>query len=253
MWIFFSDLDSTLIYSHNRKIDDEKIVVEHLDGREQSYMIRKTYNFFIDAEWLNWVPVTTRTEVQYKRLKCMEAMHVKYAIVCNGGKLFVDGIEDAQWTKDTLCLVEAQLGDLEAAINVLKDFCGKTELHKPEIYMCYVKVDDPKEIYDKLIKCIRSKNIKIHHDRKKLYLFVDSVNKGSAIRRFRNRFDVGNSVAAGDNEMDIPMLNEADYALAASKIFNVIKTAEKELLEGDIFSDQICKSLEELRAAGLFR
>lgn len=253
MDILFTDLDNTLIYSHNRKLDDEKIVVEYLEGREQSYMTKRTYNFLIDSEWLNWVPVTTRTEVQYKRLKCMDTMHVKYAIICNGGKLLVDGIEDAQWTKETLSLAEPQLDELETAIKLLMDFCEKTELHKPEIYMCYVKVDEPEEIYDKLIKCIRSKKIEIQHDRRKIYLFARSVNKGGAIRRFRNRFNVGNSVATGDDAMDIPMLNEVDYALAASKIFNSVKTSEKRLLEGDIFSNQICEKLEELHAAGLFR
>lgn len=253
MDILFSDLDNTLIYSHNRKINDEKIVVEHLDGREQSYMIRRTYNFLIGSEWLNWVPVTTRSEVQYKRLKYMDTMHVKYAIICNGGKLLVDGIEDAQWTKKTLSLTETQLDDLETAIKLLKDVCGKTELYRPDIYMCYIKVDNPKELYSKLIKLISSKNIQIQHDQRKVYLFTESVNKGNAIRRFRNRFDVGNSVAAGDDTMDIPMLNEVDYALVSSKIFSSVYASNKELLEGDIFSNQICERLEELHEAGLFR
>ena len=253
MDILFSDLDNTLIYSHNRKIDDEKIVVEHLKGREQSYMTKRTYNFLVDSEWLNWVPVTARTEVQYKRLKCMNTMHVKYAIVCNGGKLLVDGIEDAQWTKKTLSIADPQLDDLEIAIRLLKNICGKTELHRPDTYMCYIKVDDPKVICGKLVKNIKSKNIEIQHDRRKVYLFAGSVNKGNAVRRFKNRFDVGNTVAAGDDTMDIPMLNEVDYALATSKIFNSVNASEKKLLEGHIFSNQICEKLEELHAAGLFR
>ena len=253
MDILFSDLDNTLIYSHNRKLDDEKIVVEHLKGREQSYMTKRTYNFLIDSEWLNWVPVTTRTEIQYMRLECLDIMHVKYAIVCNGGKLLVDGIEDVQWTKKTLNIVETQLDDLEIAIRLLKNICGKTELHRPDAYMCYVKVDDPKEICGKLVKSVKSKNIEIHHDRRKVYLFAGSVNKGNAVRRFRSRFNVGNTVAAGDDTMDIPMLNEVDYALAASKIFNSVNAYEKNLLEGYIFSNQICEKLEELHAAGLFR
>lgn len=251
--ILFSDLDNTLIYSHNRKLDDEKIVVEHLEGREQSYMTKRTYNFLIDSEWLSWVPVTTRTEVQYKRLKCMDTMRVKYAIICNGGKLLVDGNEDAQWTKNTLSLVETQIDDLETAINMLKDTCRQAELHRPEIYMCYAKVKNPKEICGRLIKIMRSKNIKIQHDQRKVYLFTESVNKGNAISRFRNRFNVGNSIAAGDDTMDIPMLNEVDYPLAASKIFNSVNASRKELLEGDIFSNQICERLEELHTAGLFK
>lgn len=251
--IFFSDLDNTLIYSHNRKINDEKIVVEHLEGREQSFMTMQTYNFLIRSEWLNWIPVTTRTEVQYKRLNCMDATHAKYAIVCNGGKLLVDGIEDVKWTEKTLGLAETQIDELETAIKILKDTCGQAELHRPDIYMCYVKVENPEEICGKLVKFISSKSIEIQHDQRKVYLFAGNVNKGSAVRRFMNRFDVGYTVAAGDDVMDIPMLNEVDFALAASKIFHSVVVSPKELLEGDIFSDQICKRLKDLYTAGLFR
>lgn len=253
MDILFSDLDNTLIYSHNREIGDKKIVVEHLEGREQSFMTEQTYNFLVGSEWLNWIPVTTRTEVQYKRLNCMDAMHVKYAIVCNGGKLLVDGVEDVQWTEKTLGLARTQIDELETAVKMLKDTCGQAELHRPEIYMCYVKVEDPKEICDRLTKFIRSKSVEVQHDRRKVYLFAGSVNKGNALRRFMNRFDAGYTVAAGDDMMDIPMLNEVDFALASGKIFNSVNVSKKELLEGDIFSDQICERLEKLHTAGLFR
>ena len=55
MSVLFSDLDNTMIFSHHREIGNKKIVVEHLDGREQSFMTEFTYDFFTKADWLNIV------------------------------------------------------------------------------------------------------------------------------------------------------------------------------------------------------
>ena len=53
MSILFSDLDNTLIYSHNRELSKPKVVIEHLDGREQSFMTQYTYDFLASADWLS--------------------------------------------------------------------------------------------------------------------------------------------------------------------------------------------------------
>ena len=66
MSVFFTDLDNTMIYSHHREIGKPKIVVEHLDGREQSFMTEFAYDFLLSADWLDIVPVTTRTKQQYE-------------------------------------------------------------------------------------------------------------------------------------------------------------------------------------------
>ena len=39
---FFCDLDHTLIYSHRVALGEEKVVVEYLNGKEQSFMTRTT-------------------------------------------------------------------------------------------------------------------------------------------------------------------------------------------------------------------
>ena len=53
MSVLFSDLDNTMIFSHHREIGNKKIVVEHLDGREQSFMTEFTYDFFTKTDWLS--------------------------------------------------------------------------------------------------------------------------------------------------------------------------------------------------------
>ena len=61
MTAFFSDLDRTLIFSHRIALPREKLVVELLNGREQSYMTCRTLAYLQNAAWLRLVPVTMRS------------------------------------------------------------------------------------------------------------------------------------------------------------------------------------------------
>lgn len=246
MDIFFSDLDNTLIYSHNRKICGEKVVVEYLSGKEQGYMTAKTYNFLKNADWLNLVPVTTRTEAQYRRINFTVDFNIKYALVCNGGKLLIDGKEDKSWSDETLGHTENQIDALNSATELLMTMCGKYEIHRPELYMSYAVSEKPKELCQELRKHINNESVCAEHDRRKVYLFASYVNKGNAIRRFKQLINIRKIIVAGDDIMDIPMLNEADYALATDKIFDKIVIPVKKRLSGEIISDQICTNLEEM-------
>ena len=71
MWTWFSDLDNTLIYSHRTTFTSEKIIAEWLNGKEQSYITKETYSFMKNME-CNFVPVTTRSIEQYKRIYLFE-------------------------------------------------------------------------------------------------------------------------------------------------------------------------------------
>ena len=48
---------------------------------------------------------------------------------------------------------------------------------------------------------------------RKLYLLPPPVNKGEALRRLRARFHPRSVLCAGDSEMDLPMLRQADTAI----------------------------------------
>ena len=246
MKVFFSDLDNTLIYSHRHQLSDEKIVVEYLNGKEQSFMAQTVFDTLANIVGYNFIPVTTRTEVQYNRLICMKALHAKYAIICNGGKLLIDGKADSEWNDETYQIVISKKESMEKAITELKKLCPYSEIHRPEIYMCYVSVDYPTKICDALSLIINSEQVDIRCDHRKVYLFSKGINKGDAIRRFRERFKLDYAVAAGDNEMDLSMLNAVDYALAANSIFSNVVTKKRKRLIGDDYSSQICEVLKSM-------
>lgn len=251
MSILFTDLDNTMIYSHHRGIGKPKIVVEHLDGREQSFMTAFAYDFFSSADWLRVIPVTTRTERQYHRIECSERLRFKYAIVCNGGKLLVDGKEDEEWSYKTHILAQNSYDYLEQATELLSYLCNNETIHRPDKYMSYVKCNDPERVYVELDKLIDSNKVSIQRDGRKIYVFASGITKGSAIKRFVKNRNSEIILAAGDNLMDVSMMNIVDIAFAKPNIYDLITCRNKIKIKEEPFSDGICKSIYEMRMKGL--
>ena len=251
MNVFFSDLDNTLIYSHRRQMAEEKIAAEMLEGREQSYMTARTFTFLREAGWLTTVPVTMRTEAQYRRLLFPEKLGIRHALICNGGKLLADGKEDEEWSRETAALVNSELASLERVAKRLARLCGG-EMHHPELYYYYTRAEEPARIHGVLEKTAADGEVRIAHDRSKVYLFARSVNKGEAVRRYRRRFGAGVTAGAGDNAEDIPMLRETDYPMMPEKLAAETEIPKAEMLRGEIISEQICAALERLHERGLF-
>ena len=251
MSIFFTDLDNTMIYSHHRGIGEPKIVVEHLDGREQSFMTEFAYDFFSSVDWLDVVPVTTRTEQQYRRIECSERLHFKSAIICNGGKLLVDGKEDLEWSYKTDMLVQDSYDSLDDASEILSHLCSKETIHRPERYMSYVKCSDPENIYTEISKLVDLNKVNVQRDGRKVYLFANGISKGEAIERFMNNREPEIILSAGDNLMDTSMLNKADFAFTNQIIIDLISCTKKIKIEDEPLSDGICNYLAEMRMKGM--
>lgn len=250
MSVFFADLDNTLIYSHRRSIGKEKLPVEYLDGKQQSYMTNYSYRFLKDAKWIDIVPVTTRTYEQFRRLTFMEDLHINNAIVCNGGMLLKGEKEDEEWSLGTMRLTNASLDALTMTFDMLTNDKPKTVIHRPTPYMVYFKSNDPVEESQKLRDLVNAEFINVEHDQRKIYLFVSGIDKGTAVVRYKKKMSVEIDVAAGDDAMDVPMLNLARYALASSKIAPLVKNKNLIVIDGEQIADGICDELQRLHDAG---
>lgn len=250
MSIFFTDLDNTMIYSHHREIGKPKIVVEHLDGKEQSFMTEFAYDFLSSADWLEIIPVTTRTKHQYDRIECSEKLRFKYAIICNGGKLLVDGKEDLEWSEETDDLVRDNYESLNQATEVLSELCHSEILHRPERYMSYVKCSDPEGVYTEISKLVDLNKVNVQRDGRKVYLFANGISKGEAVKRFIRKGKDRTILSAGDNLMDVSMLNNSDFAFANKTITDLITCKNKITIEEMPFSDGICRHIAEMRMKG---
>lgn len=242
MKVFFSDSDNTLIYSHRHKISEDKIVAEYLGAKQQSFMNKEVFNALASLHHYVFVPVTTRSEEQYRRIHCLNDLHPRFALVCNGAKLLVDGKVDSAWEEKTLALANPNMGDFEFACKLLSGLVDSSHYHRPEVYMAYVVIEDPKSVCESFRNKLKDLSVDVAYDSRKVYLFPKGMDKGLSIRRFKKRFQVQCCIGAGDSEMDVPMLNEVDHAFCAFKISTLVQT-RKTSIEGEDISLEIARNL----------
>ena len=152
MKTFFSDLDNTLIFSHRKKGVEDKIPVEYLNGKEQSYMPAELARLLTDNQEIMLIPVTTRSMEQYLRVYGLrEIVHNEHALVCNGGVLLINGNVDEEWLRESIELSQIQNSEVNIilkrvqeegkakTINVIQDFMFYFVCDDADNYCCYLK------------------------------------------------------------------------------------------------------------------
>jgi hypothetical protein len=168
------------------------------------------YSLFREvSEQVEFVPVTTRTVEQYRRIEF--PVKPKYALVCNGATLLIDGEVDSVWEKES----RNMFPPVDEYI---------TALPKMPSVVYNVRNADGYFVFAKRIAEIGSKldfvdreRFSIHGLFEKVYIMPQELTKGVAVRRFKEWFKRNDmTIAAGDSELDIPMLQIADIALVPS-------------------------------------
>ena len=79
----------------------------------------------------------------------------------------------------------------------------------------------------------------------KVYIVPRQLNKGSALLRLKKRLGAELVIAAGDSGFDIPMLNQADFALAPAELKREAGLLESVIYveEGKLFSEMLLKKI----------
>ena len=225
--LFASDLDQTLIYSHktpiSKEIDEQIRPVERLDDRFISYMTQRALCKLNEvSKRVVFVPVTTRTKLQYQRINFLDYdITHQYAVTSNGGKIFSEGVEDKDWSQLVLegrdnCLAAWDLIEKFDKIShpswVIKD-SGK--LADDLFYYCLIDRDNIPVTELGAFKIWASENNwELSVQGRKLYLVPLNVNKKAAIHYIQEKEGISRVVAAGDSLLDLEMLKAADLALA---------------------------------------
>lgn len=212
MKILCIDLDNTIIYSYKYDIGVDKRNVEIYQGREISYVSELTYALLkkVSGEMMI-VPTSTRTEEQYNRID-LGIGDFKYALVCNGGLMLIDGKRNLEWYEKSLQLIEPSKAELEKARKILEtDPRRKFELRFIENLFIFTKFNNPEEVIDELKEQLDQDLVDVFNNGEKVYVVPVQLSKGNAIKRLRELLKPEYIIAAGDSEFDISMVEEADY------------------------------------------
>lgn len=267
--IFASDLDQTLIYS-------KKFIFDPLTGRmypvrlietngteEISYMTETAINRLKElSNKVVFVPVTTRTIEQYKRIQIFGNEIVpKYAVVSNGGNIVIDGTIDEDWKnsiKDMLsfeCLSSSEI--LQEFCKISNDNWVLSQRTADDLFLYFIT--DQTVIPHNELDCFRKWAItngwSVSLQGRKLYFVPNCINKWTAVSYVRELAGASKICAAGDSLLDLCMLEKADFAITPmhSELARTIAKDRKihvTELSGVFAADEI---LESIHKQGLSR
>lgn len=246
MIIFFSDLDNTMIFSYRHEIGKDKRCVEIYQGREISFVTEKTYGLLKKLkEKALFVPVTTRTVEQYRRID-LGVGTLPYALVCNGGVLLANGQEDESWYLESRRMVEDCQDELRTAARILEEDENRSlEVRDIRDLFLFTKSKCPEESAQRLKKRLDMSRMEVFCNGVKVYALPKKLNKGMAIKRLAGRAGAGKIIAAGDSAFDLPMLAAADIGIAPGELAKAYRLKDHvvRINPAAVFSDEILEFL----------
>lgn len=241
MVIFNVDLDNTLIYSYKHDIGTAKRCAEVYEGREISFMTHRTQELLSEVEQkLLVVPTTTRTKEQYERI-ALGLKEIPYALVCNGGVLLRNGVEDEAWYLKSLEMVgncQEELKKAEVFMQEDEDRCF--EVRNIKKLFVFTKSNKPDDTIKRLSEKLDTTVVDVFKTGIKVYVVPKNLSKADGVRRLKEELGATKLVAAGDSAFDVPMLRFADVGLAPWKL-DVGEEADHvvKIAEGSLFSESM--------------
>lgn len=239
-----SDLDNTLIYSYRHDIGNNKINVECYQKKQLSFVTIQTQELLrAVSKKMLIVPTTTRTVEQYNRID-LGIGSIKYALVCNGGVLLMDGIRNEEWYRESLSDTAASVPELKKAEALLaQEKRRKFELRFIENLFIFTKCSEPDAVVSDLKPVLDQRLVDVFHIGEKVYVIPVTLNKGRAVERFRAFLHSEFVIAAGDSEFDIPMLKAADKGFVPFGFREQypVDFAVEEAVEQELFSEWFLK------------
>lgn len=220
--LFASDLDRTLIYSADaRSLGADAspcVCVELYNDEPASFVTSAAAALLVELYRAGeFVPVTTRTPEQYRRVR-LPGPEPRYAVAANGGVLLAEGVPDPAWTRR----VGARLAEA-APLSEVFDYIGR--LCRPEFTVnlrvaadlfCYAVVR-PAELPAGFVADVTGwaaeRGWRTSLQGRKLYWVPAGLTKSAAVAEVAERTGCGRVLAAGDSLLDIDLLLAADAGI----------------------------------------
>ena len=221
-----SDLDRTLIYSAAALGLDGRpdtamprlLCVELYQAAPLSYMTETAAKALETlATVTTFVPTTTRTPEQYGRVQLLEKP-AAYAICANGGRILVDGVEDADWSAS----VQARAAESGASLDEVREhllrISGPFVLkHRAASGLfAYLVVDRaalPPGWVEDLTGWCAERGWRTSVQGRKVYCLPVSLTKAAAAAEVAVRAGTERMLAAGDSLLDIELLEAAQASI----------------------------------------
>lgn len=252
--LFACDLDNTLIHSYKHKRPGD-LCIEYIDGKEQGYINEKTLGLLKQViKNTLFVPVTTRSTEQYKRIIWPSDVKPELAVVANGALLLEDSIVNEIWRNEFKLKYHSFRFEVERIYNVLLNdnkFIKCRQIDNSYIFAYCDNKTDP-------IICAKSyegqTSLCVLNSGKKIYFFPSFLTKGYAVKNLKALLNVSTVICAGDSIIDVPMLNVADMCIMPDNNIRLLVFNNKcYVCPQDLFFDEFLSEivLDNLQNCGI--
>ncbi len=217
MKIFFAcDLDGTLIHSHRNKRDGD-ICVEVFEGREISFISQKALELLEEiVSLVNFVPVTTRSTEQFKRIKWLLNTKPKQAVVSNGAILLENDCSSEKWKNELSKNVLPHEKEMQMLFEKFENDSIFEKVKIVDEFFLFCKCKEINDAINIVLEYKDKTSFNVEFQGKKVYFFPKEICKGKAIQRFKNEYESNLVICAGDSTIDVPMFFNSDIAYAKS-------------------------------------
>jgi hypothetical protein len=220
--LFACDLDRTLIYSpkarHLGPDHAPTICVEIHNGKQASFMTAAAGAALEQLASAGFfVPVTTRTVEQYRRV-LLPGPTPRFSVTTNGGVLLVDGRPESSWTRRI-----ARELSVSVPIQDVWDHAGHVcrpeftdKLRNATGMFCYAVVHPsrlPPGFLADISGWAAERGWRTSLQGRKLYWVPERLTKSAAIDEVARRSGCDRVLAAGDSLLDVDLLLGADLAI----------------------------------------
>jgi hypothetical protein len=217
-----TDLDRTLVHSARAAGPDvpgDVLCLERRRGVATAMLTRRTAATLVElARRAIWVPVTTRSVAEFRRLRVGSAVGVtpRFAVCASGGVLLVDGAPDPTWEARVRVLLAdgasvAEAADLFARHLARLDPATTGPVRDADGVLLVARVADPASGWlDELAADCDARGWRVATHGAKVHLVPARLDKSVAVAEVRERVAAVRLLAAGDSPLDADLLLAAD-------------------------------------------
>lgn len=252
MILFFSDLDSTLIYSGY----PEHTCVEYNEAKEVTYMTAQGINFLKELlvrKDFVFIPCTLRSYEQTARIDFLKNGNVPIIICDNGFSIYENGILDKTWDnlmKENLATYPTD--EIKSDIEILvssNNMCCKIKNNRNAFFtLIFENAESANMHYVTIAKVLKRHKYKLELQGRKIYIIPDFLDKVLAVKYLCKKFNPSLVITAGDSSVDKSFVEEGNQRIIPShsslNIRNTIITKKTGISAGEEILDIVMSLLK---------
>jgi hypothetical protein len=215
--LFFADLDDSMFQTKRKDVTGKFKATFPKNILKTSYYTKaqqQLLHFVLSNQEIVFIPLTARTEAQYKRTAIYKQGQANIYAIYYGSSLYIDDKEHKPYFKTIQKQFEADFQDLHKIISIT---------HKKFPNAVFVNVDgkyfttDQKEstfvqFINKLV-ATNYPNIDIYTEEKYITLLPRVCNKMSVVSYLKKKLKPKLTIGIGNSESDIDFLNLCDFKI----------------------------------------